>query len=144
MNNRFLQYIRYKHLTQKKISELSCVSESMVSRFCQGNSIASDKLQKMLQVCDDLSLEWLFFGSGDMLRSRDSVTFNVGAFSGSDFATGDSVLVKNSKGINVERQSDKSFLSALSEKDRVISEKDRIISEKDCLILRLQEMLVRE
>ena len=65
MNERFLRYLRFKKLSQKKLCELSSVPQATVSRFCNGNGIMSDALLKMLQVCDDLSLEWFFYGTGE-------------------------------------------------------------------------------
>ena len=68
MNARFVQYLGFKGMSQSELSELSCVPKSTVSRFCAGHAIGSDKLLKMLQVCDDLSLEWLMYNTGDMIR----------------------------------------------------------------------------
>lgn len=130
MYERFLQYIHTKKLSQRKLSELSCVSASTVSRFCSGLSIVSDKLLKLLQVCDDLSLEWLFYGSGEMLRRGEGSTYNVGTFAGADAVSKDSVVVGDSKGACVQQGSSFADLQKLLlEKDRVISERDRTISE---------------
>lgn len=138
MNGRFVVYLKSKGLSQKEISELSCVSAATVSRFCSGSPISSDKLLRLLQVCDDLSLEWLFFGTGDMVRSRscDSYTFNMGSFSGSDISHDHSVNIRSSSGAQV---------GALSRKDvdLLLAEKDRVISERDATIGRLNELLVR-
>lgn len=138
MNGRFVIYLKSKGLSQKEISELSCVSAATVSRFCSGSPISSDKLLRLLQVCDDLSLEWLFFGTGDMVRSRtcDSYTFNMGSFSGSDISHDHSVNIRSSPGAQV---------GALSRKDvdLLLAEKDRVISERDATIGKLNEILVR-
>lgn len=138
MNGRFVVYLKSKGISQKEISELSCVSAATVSRFCSGSPISSDKLLRLLQVCDDLSLEWLFFGTGDMVRSRscDSYTFNMGSFSGSDISHDHSVNIRSSPGAQV---------GALSRKDvdLLLAEKDRVISERDATIGRLNELLVR-
>ena len=138
MNGRFVVYLKSKGLSQKEISELSCVSAATVSRFCSGSPISSDKLLRLLQVCDDLSLEWLFFGTGDMVRSRscDSYTFNMGSFSGSDISHDHSVNIRSSPGAQV---------GALSrtDVDLLLAEKDRVISERDATIGRLNELLVR-
>lgn len=97
----------------------------------------------MIQACDDLSLEWFFYGTGEMIRTRDSyVTNNYGVFSGSDIVTDDSVLVKNSQGVRVNPAGNKSLLNALVDKDRIIVEKDRIISERDETIKQLISKLL--
>lgn len=138
MNGRFVVYLKSKGLSQKEISELSCVSASTVSRFCSGSPISSDKLLRLLQVCDDLSLDWLFFGTGDMVRSRtcDSYSFNMGSFSGSDISHDHSVNIRSSPGAQV---------GALSrmDVDLLLAEKDRVISERDATIGKLNELLVR-
>ena len=130
-----------KNLSQKKISDLSCVSTSTVSRFCQGESIGSFFLQKILHVCDDLSLEWLFYGSGEMFRSREGgVVNNYGAFAGSDFISDGGVQVKNSTGVTVGKPVRQDVDALLREKDALILEKDRVISERDNTI---RELLLR-
>lgn len=138
MNGRFVVYLKSKGLSQKEISELSCVSAATVSRFCSGSPISSDKLLRLLQVCDDLSLDWFFFGTGDMVRSRscDSYTFNMGSFSGSDISHDHSVNIRSSPGAQV---------GALSRKDvdLLLAEKDRVISERDATIGKLNELLVK-
>lgn len=142
MNERFLQYIRLKGLSQRRLSDLSCVSVSTISRFCSGGTISSDKLQKLLQVCDDLSLEWLFFDSGSMMRSRGGMTVNMGAYAGADVLNDESVTVRDSSGVHVERSASGVRSEALAAKDAVIAERDRVISERDATIGRLQELLL--
>lgn len=141
MNERFSQYLRIKGLSMRRLSELSGVSVSVISRFCGGSSISTDKLLRLLQVCDDLSLEWLFYSTGEMIRKCDGATVNVGSFAGADVAQDNSVVVKNSNGVNVNPSSKENSL-ALVEKDRIILEKDRIISERDATIQELLKKLL--
>jgi len=138
MNGRFVVYLKSKGLSQKEISELSCVSAATVSRFCSGSPISSDKLLRLLQVCDDLSLEWFFFGTGDMVRRRtcDSYTFNMGSYSGSDMSQDHSVNIRSSPGAQVGDLSRKDV-------DLLLAEKDRVISERDATIGKLNELLLR-
>lgn len=142
MNGRFLQYLRIKNLSQNKLSELTCVSVSTISRFCRGGAIASDNLLRLLQACDDLSLEWLFFGSGTMVRDRSRANINIGSLGGVDVASGEAILVKNSNGVHVDGTTDKGILAALAEKERIIVEKDRIIHERDVTIGDLNRLLL--
>lgn len=140
MGGRFLEYLKKKGISQRKISQLSCVSESLVSRFCAGGVVSSDKLQRILLACDDLSLEWLFYGSGEMLRGRGGdVTNNYGKYAGADIVHDKGVVLKNAGGIHVE--SNEIFRQLLSEKDRIILEKDKVISERDRTIRELIGML---
>lgn len=133
MYERFLQYLRKKNISQSKLSELSGVSSATVSRFCGGAAIGSDKLLRLIQCCDDLSLEWFFYGTGTMIRSAGSVTYNNGAFAGS--TSRDSVMVSDSAGAQVRAGSPSELLSLLAEKDRVISERDRTITELHRLLV---------
>lgn len=143
MGERFYLYLRYKGLTQKQVSELSGIVESVISRFCHGGIITSDKLQRLLDVCDDLSLEWLFYNSGEMIRKCDgNITYNMGAFAGADVVTDGSTQVKNCPGAKVGARQIKDYVAALDEKDRIISEKDAIISERDRTIGELQKRLL--
>lgn len=137
MYSRFLQYLRVKGISQRSLSELSHVSTSTVSRFCAGQPIGSDKLFSLLQVCDDLSLEWLFFGIGEMFRGKDSGSVNIGQFAGSDMSSDNSVRVINSRGARVvtPKNRDSDLLELLQEKDAVISDRDQTIS-------RLHEVIV--
>ncbi len=142
MGGRFFEYLRIKGISQKKLSELSHVSPSLVSRFCSGGNISSDNLQKLLFACDDLSLYWLFFGTGDMFRSREGVTVNMGSFAGAEMATNDSLIVKNSSGARVQKSStDRALVESLMKKDELIAEKDRIISQRDETISNLYRAL---
>ena len=130
MHKRFSQYLRLKGVSYRSLAELSCVSLSSISRFCTGTPISSDKLLKLLQCCDDLSLEWLFYGTGEMIRAgKNNNTFNVGAFAGSEISSGDSVFVKNATGVHVERGESRTLLELVAEKDRIISERDATITE---------------
>jgi transcriptional regulator with XRE-family HTH domain len=137
MNDRFALYVKRKKLTLKGLSELSGVSLSTIGRFCNGGIINSDNLLRLLHVCDDLSLEWLFFGTGGMFRTHGHITNNnYAAFAGSE--------VNNSGIIDVGPDGSKTSPvteSVLREKERVISEKDDIIMEKDRVILRLSTFI---
>lgn len=141
MNERFADYLRFKKLSQRKISELSGVAESTVSRFCGGGVISSEKLQKILWACEDLSLEWFFYGTGEMLRSQKTSMTNIGAFAGAEVLTDKAVMVKYSKGVRLDGPVSKEILAFLAEKDRIILEKDKVISERDGTIMELYNLL---
>ena len=143
MNERFLQYIRLKNISQNKLSELSGVSVSTISRFCNGGVISSDKLLRLLQVCDDLSLDWLFYGSGSMIRRGESVNINMGPLAGADVATGDVTVVKNSSGVSMDKTMDRQLFLRIADKDRIITEKDKTISERDATIRELNRIIIQ-
>ena len=129
MHERFIEYMAYKKYTVRKLSRLSCVSSSTLSRFCSGKEINLGSLLKLLQVCDDLSLEWFFFGTGDMLRNRNGMSVNMGAFAGADVDNREGVLINGSKGVNVEKGEVLRYQKLLEEKDKVISERDKTIKD---------------
>ena len=127
------------------MAELSGVSVTVVNRFCSGEVIGSDKLLRMLQVCDDLSLEWLFYGTGEMIRKCGDVTVNVGDFAGVEMNGAEPMVVSRSPGSVVERNGIRvDYEELLRRKDEVIEQKDNIISKRDEMISELQRLLVAE
>lgn len=68
MNTRLSIYLSIKHITQARLATITGVSKSTISHFLNGHPITSDNLQRIIQSCKDLSLEWLFFGVGTMLK----------------------------------------------------------------------------
>lgn len=128
MGSRFLEYLRFKGISQKRVSVLSGVTESTVSRFCCGQVISSDKLMKIIEPFTDLSLEWLFFGRGPMLRKVLVVD-----------ELEDYVVQSESMDKGVNQKFD--YVGLLRSKDLLILEKDRLISEKDRIILELLKKL---
>ena len=147
MNRRFSQYLRFKGVSLRSLSGLTCISSSTISRFCNGEAIGSDKLLRLLQACDDLSLEWLFYGTGEMIRRQGQTVYNVGTYAGADMSSGDSVSVNGSSRVSV-RQGGVGMEALLAEKDRIITEKDRVIAERDraisgrdMMIAKLQETI---
>lgn len=144
MNERFLRYIRSKGLSQNKIADLSCLAASVVNRFCRGASISSDNLLRILQVCDDLSLEWFFFGTGDMIKKHDMININMSPFAGADIANGHATVVHGSSRVKVsEEAAARDFLAELAAKDRVIAERDAVIQERDRTISELNSLLLK-
>lgn len=141
MNERFYKYLRYKGVSQKELAKLSGVAASIISRFCNGGVISTDNLQKMLQACDDISLEWMFYGTGQMIRCKETANINLGQNACADFATGNSVMVKNSSGVSIPRPGNAHFMEIIAEKDRVITEKDRTIGQRDATIRDLLERI---
>lgn len=141
MNARFFQYLRAKKLSQKTLADLSCVPPSTISRFLAGHPIASDKLLKLLNVCDDLNLSWLFFNSGEMLKTEGNVTYNLGKYSGIEMnGSPRNVKVGDVKGHGTGEVS--LLRRQLQEKDRIIAEKDAVIGRRDETIERLQSRLM--
>ena len=145
IGGRLSLYLRTKGVSQRKLARLSGVSVSIVSRFCNGMVITSDKLFRLLEHCDDLSLDWLLFGAGEMTRQTDNAAYRVSQGAGADFSGNGSVLVKNSNGVKVLSPSSTqgTLISLLAEKDRIIADKDRVIGERDEMIRRLHEMLLK-
>lgn len=133
MGGRFLKYLQATGRTQLSLSRETGVAASILSRFCSGGVITSDNLCRLVEGCPDLSLDWLFFGSGPMLRSASCP----------DVVSDGSVLVKDANGVTVSNGPGGVLIDAIQEKDRVISEKDRVISERDITIQRLHELLLR-
>lgn len=107
ISERFRIYQRVKGLTHRGLSSLSGISVGTVCRFIRGEPIGSDRLEKILAVCLDLSLEWLFRGAGPMCLND--------------------VSIDNSQTLE--------YLRLISEKDRLIREKDVIIIKLQRLLM---------
>ena len=142
MGGRFSEYLRFKGFSQKKVSDLSSVSEATVSRFCSGGIISSDNLVRLLKVCPDLSPDWLLLGVGSMIRSGQGETkVNSGPFAGDEVVSDKSILVKNARDVMVSHGVDEYYLNLLGEKERIIHDKDVTISERDATICELLHAL---
>lgn len=140
MNKRFKKYLGLRQITQKEMASLSGVSEMQISRFCNNNIITVKTLLKLLSACDDLSLDYLFFGYGEVLKQKDGdITVNYGSIHNSrNESIGDnSIVVKNSSKNNFPSAEYINLHQLLNEKEKLIAEKDRIISERDATIGRL-------
>lgn len=151
MHNRFKQYLRIKVISQKEIAEQAGVSAMLVSRFCKTGSTSLANFCKLLSVCNDLSLDYLFFGVGSILREGRGVTVNCGSVSGTfnNNSSGDNSLINQNSTVgqdvkagNISQDNDSSNKDKLiMEKDRIIAQKDKIISERDDTITRLTRSL---
>ena len=134
MGGRFLRYLQSKGMKQRTLSSVTGVSASIISRFCAGGTITSDKLAQLLSGCPDLSLDWLFFGVGPMYRQEVS----------SDVVSGGSVLVKDADRVTVANgDADRSYMRIISERDAAITELTRSVNERDVTIQRLHDIIVR-
>ena len=143
MGERFFVYLRSKGLSQRKVSDLSRVAMSTVSRFCSGASISSDSLLRLISVCDDLSLDWLFYSTGEMIRSRDgNTTMNFGTYAGADVVQGSKFSVKDSTDVRVGSHSfGVDLVQVVTERDRSIARLNEVISERDRTISGLYDRL---
>lgn len=139
MNKRFKKYLGLRQITQKEMASLSGVSEMQISRFCNNNIITVKTLLKLLSACDDLSLDYLFFGYGEVLKQKaGDITVNYGSIHNSrNEGAGDKVVVRNSSKNNFPSAECINLHQLLNEKEKLIAEKDRIISERDATIGRL-------
>ncbi len=135
MNKRFKKYLGLRQITQKEMASLSGLSEMQISRFCNNNIITVNALLKLLSACDDLSLDFLFFGYGSILKTKNSdVTYNYGNIQNnhSEDISNNSIFTEDSS-----QKQKLDFLQILHEKEKLLAEKDRIISERDATISRL-------
>ena len=148
IHTRFKQYLGVKMLTQKEVAKMSELSENQVSRFCKDGSISVINLQKMLQVCGDLSLEYLFFGYGPMIKEQGNVTVNYGPTNNhTQFDNGTMVVRSGNDNVSAQRGRCERMKdgdgSAMSEKERIILMKDEIITRRDETISSLNETIIR-
>lgn len=139
MNKRFKKYLALRGITQKEMSTLSGVSEMSISRFCSNDKISVRTLVKLLSACDDLSLDYLFFGYGSILKKTEGHTTNYGTINNNEQndIIGDNAYVMKTTTVNQDTYP----RDLISEKDRIITECHRIISERDATISQLLEKL---
>lgn len=142
MNKRFKKYLGLRQITQKEMASLSGISEMQISRFCNNNIITVKTLLKLLSACDDLSLDYLFFGYGEVLKQKaGDITVNYGSIHNNnnrnEGAGDNSIVIKTSSKDNFHSTDSATLHHLLNEKEKLIAEKDRIISERDATIGRL-------
>lgn len=69
---RLKKYIDTKGVSIAALEKAAGMSNAALRKTIQsGKGIGTDKLEKILSVCPDLSAEWLLRGEGDMLRNRE-------------------------------------------------------------------------
>ena len=109
-----------KLLIFKKISSKSCLLYPRLKRWACRRRFIVKTLVKLLSACDDLSLDFLFFGYGEIIKSKGNTTINYSDIHNDKRnIIGDTVKTKNNP--------DTDMLRLLEEKDRTISERDQTI-----------------
>lgn len=130
MNKRFKKYLAFSGISQKEIASLSGLSEMQVSRFCSNGAISVDNLVKLLLACDDLNLEYLFFGYGSILKEDKTTNYIDNSQHGT---VGSNSFVMKESAINTN------YAALLLEKDKIISQRDATIQRMQELFLELQK-----
>lgn len=71
MNERIKQLIEYYGLSIRAFEQKICVSESLIYRGLSRNSdFGASVLVKILNICSEISPDWLLLGKGEMLRKN--------------------------------------------------------------------------
>lgn len=137
MEKRFKQYLGVKMVTQKQVAKESGISISSMSHFMKTGAISLDNFRKIMQVCQDLSLDYLFYGYGPMMKESSGITVNCGTNSGTinnNSPKDNSVAVNNMSGrskIQFQSELTPELMSLIQEKDHIIMEKDKVITKRD-------------
>ena len=72
---RLSQFIEYKHDNFNRLSQNIGVSNSYFSKMVRNNgSIGSELLSKIVIYYDDLDINWLITGEGNMLKSSSNIS----------------------------------------------------------------------
>lgn len=131
MHERLSTYLHLKKMSQAQLARIAGVSPTVVSRLCSGENIASNSFLYILRNCPDLNLDWLIYGTGNMLRDKDCSNLNIETFAGAETGTA---------GLDRATVDDKRRISEL---EQLVMEKDKVISERDSAIKALLERVVR-
>lgn len=67
----FRTYLKFKGLGVNQAAKKLDFSGSQVSNICNGKNFGSDKLFKIINVFNDLNIEWLITGTGKMLKNKE-------------------------------------------------------------------------
>lgn len=104
------------------------VTTSTITRTTKGDTLPSSKLLIPLGQKLGVSIDWLLFGEGDMLRdpSKSGNFKQVTGNANSD--SGDSELIKFlKKEIEMLKKESKLYQKTIQDKDKTIADKDEII-----------------
>lgn len=118
---------------------MSGLSEMQVSKFCKNGNITVKALLRLISACDDLSLDFLFFGYGEILKKKDGMTINYGTVNNheqNDIVGNNSTVIKSTlQGGSIDSW------ELILEKDRIIQENYNVISLRDASISKLIEQI---
>lgn len=73
VKQRILQYLKYKGISIRKFSEKISISPSNFNEKNMPSALSSDVLSRILTEFEELNLEWLLTGKGEMLKPKASV-----------------------------------------------------------------------
>ena len=77
VKERTIQFIKYKGISMKSFEELCGLSTGYVTSMRKG--YGSEKLNNVLIAFPDLNRDWLLYGEGDMLKSKDDQSVKDGS-----------------------------------------------------------------
>ena len=77
VKERTIQFIKYKGISMKSFEELCGLSTGYVTSMRKG--YGSEKLNNVLIAFPDLNREWLLYGEGEMLKSKDDQSVKGGS-----------------------------------------------------------------
>lgn len=115
IKTRILQYIKYKGISKYKFYKNTDITRGILN---QENGISEDNITKFLAQYNDICLEWLFTGSGEMLKEKKDNTESHSLF--------DLIQTKDKE---------------IRLLNRIIEDKNTIIKSKDEIILNLKDKI---
>lgn len=128
VKDRVYEFVKFKGITMRKFEEICGLSSGYVSSM--RHNFGKDKLANVLTQFPELSREWLLFGDGEMLKSRnfsqnqEKVTQNN---ENGDNIQGQNVTVQSNTQTNVDE-----FLAIIKQQANQITKSqeqiDRLIS----------------
>lgn len=72
VKQRLIEFLKYKKIGQSKFEKRICAGNGFVNNIVK--SIGTEKLQSIKREFPELNTEWLLYGTGEMLNTRQTIT----------------------------------------------------------------------
>jgi len=149
VKSRLKEFIRYKRLNVLAFEKSINASNGYVNSITKG--VGTNYIKKIEEVYNDLNINWLLYGEGDMIGNNNQVNngiingVNVQQQNGGSIKVGQNETIQTYKTLLTEKENlIIEYKKQLQEKDKQLSEKDKQISEKDIQISKLLELLSKK
>lgn len=130
LRERILTVFKYKGVNPNSISKTQAEQRKLNRQISEGAAVTFDVIYIIISLFDDISIEWLITGEGDMLKSDASLTDRT----------------KESTAIDKEQDSSAIYERMIEKKDKRIEELALMVGslQKEVEILKQDKKIVLE